>query len=206
MTESNSNEQFIPFANFLFARKGLAESTVGNYVSTIRRLTPILGERPEHAAIDALVAGMRRAGASYSHIKNTSQALEAYTEFLGNPIKLGRPQKPKRLIKNTLSEAEVTLLIAAARDLRDRAILSLLAYSGLRNAELCSLTIADVDVAGQLVHVNGGKGEKDRTACVAGACVETLAAYLRERSGMPADCLSPGATGTRSRPRISANW
>jgi hypothetical protein len=55
---------------------------------------------------------MRTAGASYSHVVNTSLALERYTEFIGNPIRLGRPKKPRPLIRHTLSEAEITLMIA----------------------------------------------------------------------------------------------
>lgn len=178
------------FSAFLFARCGLAATTIDGYVATMRRLAPALGERPEHKTIDQFITGMRRDGkASYSHIKNTSQAIERYMEFLGAPIKLGRPKKPKRILKGTLSEAEVTLLIAATRTTRDRAMLTLLAYSGIRNQELCSLRIEDLDVAGLAVRVNAGKGNKDRAACIAGACAETVLAYIRERNALPGEPL-----------------
>jgi hypothetical protein len=39
-------------------------------------------------------------------------------------------------VRGTLSEAEVTLLIAAARSLRERTMIGTLAYAGLRNREL----------------------------------------------------------------------
>ncbi len=55
---------------------------------------------------------------------------------MGQPIKLGRPKKPRHLVRGTLSEAEVTLLIAAARSLRERAMIGTLSYAGLRNREL----------------------------------------------------------------------
>ena len=71
---------------------------------------------------------MHKSGASYSHIVNTSIALEAYCAFVARPIKLGRPKKPRHLVRGTLSEAEVTLLIAAARSLRERAMIATLAY------------------------------------------------------------------------------
>ena len=40
------------------------------------------------------------------------------------------------MIRGTLTEAEITLMIAACRSVREKTILSLLAYSGLRNKEL----------------------------------------------------------------------
>jgi integrase/recombinase XerD len=128
---------------------------------------------------------MHRSGASYSHIVNTSIALEAWCAFLGSPIKLGRPRKPRRLVHGTLSEAEITLLIAAARSLRERAMIATLAYAGLRNRELCRLQIGDVDLGGQILHIRATKTMKDRYAHIAAPCVSLLAEYIRERGGHP---------------------
>ena len=172
------------FAEYLCARRGLADCTVLGYVSAIRRLSPTIGLKPDHHALDLLIVKMRMAGASYSHVVNTSLALERYTEFVGNPIHLGRPKKPKRMIRGTLTEAEVTLMIAACRTIREKTILSLLAYSGLRNKELCGLKIDDVEVGSQLIHVRGGKGQKDRDASVAAPCAGLVVEYLhRDRPG-----------------------
>jgi integrase len=120
----------------------LAETTVSNYVATIRRLAPVIGLEPTPKAIEQQIERMHKAGASYSHIVNTSIALEVYCAFIERPIKLGRPQKPHHLVRGTLSEAEVTLLIAAARTLRERTMIATLAYAGLRNRELCRLRIS----------------------------------------------------------------
>jgi len=162
------------FAEYLCARRGLAECTIADYLGTIRRLHPTIGLNPTHQALDSLIVRMRKSGACYSHVVNTSLALERYTEFIGNPIHLGRPKKPKRMIRGTMSEAEITLMLAACRNIREKAILTLLAYSGLRNKELCNLKIADVDIASQIVHVRGGKGQKDRDAAIAPACSGVL--------------------------------
>jgi integrase/recombinase XerD len=172
------------FSQYLCARRGLAECTIDDYIGTIRRLYPAIGLNPAHHVLDALIVKMRKGGASYSHVVNTSLALERYTEFIGNPIQLGRPKKPKRIIRGTLTEAEITLMLAASRNIREKAILTLLAYSGLRNKELCGLKIADVDVASQIVHVHGGKGQKDRDAFFSPDCAGVVLKYLqRERPG-----------------------
>jgi integrase/recombinase XerD len=139
---------------------------------------------------------MHKSGAFYSHIVNTSIALEVYCAFMGRPIKLGRPKKPRHLVRGTLSEAEVTLLIAAARSLRERAMIGTLAYAGLRNRELCRLRIRDVDLGSQTLHIQATKTQKDRYAHIAAPCVSLLAEYMRERAGEPNDfvfvCLRSG--------------
>jgi integrase/recombinase XerD len=108
---------------------------------------------------------------------------------LGRPIKLGRPQKPHHLVRGTLSEAEITLLIAAARTLRERTMIATLAYAGLRNKELCRLRIRDVDLGGQTLHVQATKTQKDRYTHISAPCVSLLAEYLRERGGQLGDLL-----------------
>ena len=186
----------VRFARHLHARRGLAETTVSNYVATIRRLAPVIGLEPTPKAIEQQIERMHKAGASYSHIVNTSIALEVYCAFIERPIKLGRPQKPHHLVRGTLSEAEVTLLIAAARTLRERTMIATLAYAGLRNRELCRLRIRDVDLGGQTLHIQATKTQKDRYTHITASCVSLLAEYLRERDGQPSDlvfvCLRSG--------------
>ena len=45
---------------------------------------------------------------SYSHVVNNSLGLEHYTRYKGTVIKLARPKKPRRLIKDVLTESEVS--------------------------------------------------------------------------------------------------
>ena len=177
------------FERYLFARRGLSAVTVHDYVSAVRRLVPSLGLAPTVSAIERHIQQMYKAGASYSHIVNTSLAIEAYCAFRERPIKLGRPRKPKRLVRGTLSEAEVTLLIHAARTLRERAMIAVVAYAGIRNRELGRLRIADVNLSGRFLFVRGTKPQKDRHAHIAGPCAAVLAEYMRERCGNPGDLL-----------------
>ena len=188
-TRNSIEPTLVRFARHLHARRGLAEATVHNYVSAIRRLAPVIGFEPTPKAVEQQIERMHKAGASYSHIVNTSIALEAYCAFCGRPIKLGRPQKPHHLVRGTLSEAEITLLIAAARTLRERTMIATLAYAGLRNKELCRLRIRDVDLGGQTLHVQATKTQKDRYTHISSTCVSLLAEYLRERGGQLGDLL-----------------
>jgi site-specific recombinase XerD len=81
--------------------------------------------------------------------------------------------------------AEITLLIAVARSLRERAIIATLADAGLCNRELCRLRILNVDLGGQTLHVQAMKTQKDRYTHIAAPCVSLLAEYISERSGLP---------------------
>lgn len=177
------------FERYLFARRGLGAVTVHDYVSAVRRLAPMLGLAPTVGAIERHIELMHKAGASYSHIVNTSLAIEAYCAFLGRPIKLGRPRKPKRLVRGTPTEAEVTLLIHAARTLREKAMIAVIAYAGLRNRELGRLRNSDVNLTGRYLFIRGTKPQKDRHANIAAPCAAVLAEYMRERGGGPDDLL-----------------
>ena len=46
---------------------------------------------------------------------------------------------------------------------RNRALLAILFYGGLRRSEVAVLTWQDVDLNGMLLHIRHGKGDKDRT-------------------------------------------
>jgi site-specific recombinase XerD len=187
--KANDKKILARFTQYLYARRGLGEVTVGNYLSTLNRLIPVLGSRPKPREVEHHIMEMRKSGTSYSHITNTSLHLERYCEFMKIPLKLGRPLKPKPLIRGTLSEAEVTLLLAACPTPRQRVILSVLAYSGMRNKELCNLRIGDVDIPNQLLRVRGSKTQKDRYVSIAPACLALLLDYLHERQGTADDPL-----------------
>jgi len=64
---------------------------------------------------------------------------------------------------------------------RDYAIVTLLAYSGLRISEALSLLLSDVDLVGQELKVNNGKGNKSRLVFIGDKVVHALKEYLSER-------------------------
>ncbi|NCD01367.1 hypothetical protein EOL94_04735 [bacterium] len=167
------------FEKYLLVKKGVGMITLKGYSGSIRRLTRDLGtDKPSHQQIIDYVVGMYEKKYSYNHIVNTSLAIEWYSNYLENPIKLGRPKKPKHIIKDTLSEAEVTMLISQSKNIRERAIVCLLAYSGIRNKELCGLRVCDVDLGNNNLRVLDGKGSKDRFVNISGDCSKILINYL----------------------------
>lgn len=179
MQKKEMEFQLKSFCQHLLVHRGFAQNTIENYRKLIRKLiTEIADIRPTHEQISEYVVSIYSRQYSYYHIVNTTVAIERYMDFIGDPIKLGRPKKPKRVVKRTLTEAEVAVFIAAAKDIREKAIITLLAYSGIRAAELCNLKLCDVDFGNNEVTINRGKGAKDRIVHIDGECTKVLMAYL----------------------------
>jgi integrase len=61
-----------------------------------------------------------------------------------------------------LSPEQVARLLSAAPGLRYEAALSVAYGAGLRAAEVVSLKVCDIDSKRMIIHVEQGKGRKDR--------------------------------------------
>jgi len=167
------------FKSHLLVMKGLGRATIENYRKIVARALREMGTlSPVSSAAQRYVAEIYGRGHSYYHVTNIIRGLEAYMDFEGTPIRFGRPRKPKPIAKDPLTEAEISVILAACKSIREKAMLSMLAYTGLRNQELCDLRLRDVDMARNLVHVLNGKGSRGRTVCMAGDCTQVLLLYL----------------------------
>ena len=88
------------------------------------------------------------------------------------------PKVPRRL-PTILTVEEVTRLIDAARTLTDRTMLMVLYSTGMRNAELRSLQVKNIDSRSMLIHIERGKGGRDRYVPLSATLLETLRVYWR---------------------------
>lgn len=177
--ESQLKTQMEKFTVYLITNRGLGSGTINNYQKVAQKILKEIGVlTPSHEQIQERVVWLYSQKYSYSHIVNTIRGIEAYMVFINRPIRFGRPKRPKRIIQEALTEAEISVIISACRNIRERAILTLLAYSGIRNAELCGLRVRDVDFGGNVIHIIQGKGSKSRTVCISGDCTRVLLEYL----------------------------
>ncbi|SHH42276.1 tyrosine-type recombinase/integrase [Tepidibacter thalassicus] len=65
---------------------------------------------------------------------------------------------------------------------RDYAIITLLAYSGLRISEALNLKLDDVNLAAKEILVRSGKGDKQRIVYINDKIVNAIKSYIRERN------------------------
>jgi integrase/recombinase XerD len=105
------------------------------------------------------------------------------------------PKKTHRL-PTILSQEEVAQLIQAADTPFHRTILMTLYASGIRNAELTRLKVSDIDSQRMVIHIQDGKGRKDRDVMLSPVLLEELRAHWRGCANGPASGCFLGIPGT----------
>jgi site-specific recombinase XerD len=101
------------------------------------------------------------------------------------------PKKTHRL-PAILSQEEVARLIDAADTPFHRTVLITLYATGLRCAELTHLKASDVDSKRMVIHVQGGKGRKDRDVMLSPKLLHELRKHWRRLRRKTSDWLFPG--------------
>jgi site-specific recombinase XerD len=104
------------------------------------------------------------------------------------------PKAPRRL-PQILSPEDVARLIDAAATLSHRTMLMVLYSTGMRNAELRQLQVADLDSRKMLIHIQRGKGGRDRYVPLSPTLLTTLREY--DRWMRPRTWLFPGTIGNQ---------
>ena len=101
---------------------------------------------------------------------------------------------PKKVLHlpASLSREEVNTLIEAAPTPFQRTLLMALYATGLRRAELARLKITDIDSARSVIHVQGGKGRKDRDVMLSQNLLAALREHWRRLRRKPAIWVFPG--------------
>jgi len=90
---------------------------------------------------------------------------------------------PRKVIRlpEILSPEEVGRLIDAADSPFHRAMLMTLYGTGARRAESAHLKIEDIDSRRMVVHIHGGKGNRDRDVMLSPRLLDGLRDYSRAR-------------------------
>src|SRR3989442_5285796 len=100
-----------------------------------------------------------------------------------------------------LSQEEVAPLIQAADTSFHRTLLMTLYATGVRRAELTHLKVSDIDSQRMVIHVQGGKGRKDRDVMLSPKLLEELRRHWRRLRRKPSVWLFPGKSShTSDRP------
>ena len=190
MNKTKLKNQIKKYEEHLIVDLGLSRITVDGYCRclsiALRRMRKFV---PDTQIIRKHILWMHKKQYSYSHIVNTSLAVEHFSRFKGTELTLGRPRKPKRIIQGVLSESEISRLIQSAKNIREKAIICLLAYSGIRNRELCNIRRKDIDLGANHLRILGGKNKKDRLVNISAECTRVLIEYLGIYRRKPDDFL-----------------
>ena len=117
-----------------------------------------------------------------------------FTKTLKRAWNIEETPYPKRRIQLPviLSQDEVARLIEAAAIPFHHTILMTLYGTGVRRAELTNLKITDVDSQRMVIHVQGGKGRKDRDIMLSPNLLTELREHYRSLRRKPETWLFPG--------------
>jgi len=93
-------------------------------------------------------------------------------------------------------------MLDSCRNNKEKLIVELLAYTGVRVSELCSIRVSDIDLENKSLKIRGGKGDKDRLVIFSDKIVPDLKKYImeiKERKGK-AEFLFPTAKSKKISP------
>lgn len=158
----------------------LAPKTQAGYIRAVKRLCEYLGHSPHSATAEQLRAYqiyLVEKGTSGVTINATITALRFFFD-----VTLGHPEMTKKLanvpvprkLPLVLSADEVARLIRGATTPKYKAALSVAYGAGLRASEVINLKINDIDSDRMIIHVEQGKGRKDRNAMLSPALLSVL--------------------------------
>ena len=178
--------------------RGMGEKTQKAHIRGVKDFATFLGRAPDTATPEELRAyqlHMTDAGVS---AETFNVRIVSLRFFFG--VTCGREEmkrymqfrhKPRKL-PVVLSVEEVADLLAAVPGpgLTYRAALGISYGAGLRAAEVCNLKVADIDSDRMLIHVDNGKGGRDRKAMLSPGLLDLLRDYWRE--ARPEGWLFPG--------------
>jgi integrase/recombinase XerD len=188
-------------------RRNYAQTTIDCYLRAVAEFSfhfhlPPNQLGPEHIRqYQAHLFGRRKLAPS-----TVTQHLAAlrffYIQTLRKPWSIAETPYPKKVqrLPIILSPEEVTQLIDSALTPFHRILLMTLYATGVRRAELARLKITDIDSQRMIIHIQGGKGRKDRDVMLSPKLLVALREYWRGLRRKPTHWLFPGGrshTGNR---------
>jgi len=167
-----SNEELL--GKFLAAKKveGCSEKTIRYYKATLKKMLEKMGLHVTRMTTDHL----RKYLAEYQQVNHCSKVntdnirrilssffswLEEENYIMKSPVRRIHKIKTNKTVKETYSDEALELLRDNTENLRDLAMIDMLASTGMRVGELVKLNISDIDFENRECVVFG-KGSKER--------------------------------------------
>ncbi len=180
-------------------RRNYSENTTRSYLRTVEDFARRFNRPPDRLGprhIREYQAELfQKRNLSPGTVANRLAALRFfYTKTLQRSWSIAETPYPKKAhrVPTILSQEEVAQLIDAACTPGHRTILMTLYATGIRNAELTCLKVSDVDSQRMVIHVQGGKGRRDRDVLLSPKLLEELRAHWRRLRRKPSRWLFPG--------------
>ena len=191
ISESIENQELLN--NFLSSKKveGCSERTIDYYNSTILKMLDCVNQKIENITTDDirkyLAEYKNKTNASKSTVDNIRRVLSSFFSWLEdedyilkNPVRRIHKIKTRKVIKEVLSDENFEVLRDSCDNIRDLAMIELLASTGIRVGELVNLDIDDV-LFNERECVVLGKGDSERIVYFDAKTKIHLQKYLESR-------------------------
>lgn len=159
---------------------GAAAATIDSYERVLARLAVAVDKHPGSVTVDdlrqvrdAFTRGQRRKATAV--FKDFFRWLYEEQRIGDNPAgRLRYPKREQAPIEGLFDDDEKRAIVAAQADIMDRVGVLLLLRAGLRQLELRSLQVRDVNLVEKHILVRRGKGGAPRTVPIKGELVRAL--------------------------------
>lgn len=178
--------------------RGMGDKAQKSHIRAIKDFAAFLGHSPDTATPEELRAyqlHMTDTGVTPSTFNTRIVALRFFFGITSGREDMKRfmqfKTKPKKLpVVFSVQEVSDLLMATPGPGLKYRAALSISYGAGLGASEVCSLKISDIDSNRMLIHVDQGKGGKDRKVMLSPGLLDLLREYWKEAH--PEGWLFPG--------------
>jgi integrase/recombinase XerD len=180
----------------------LSPTTQANYLRSVKNFTRFLGRSPDTATVEdfrLFQLHLAKKNVSSSSINGTISGLRFFCRFtLDDPQllrKMSTVFEPRKL-PVILNPDEVKQLLEATTSLKYKAALATAYGAGLRASEVTHIKVNDIDSQQMQIHVEQGKGNKDRNAKLSPTLLRLLRQWWQvaqtERNMLKGGWLFPG--------------
>ena len=180
------NIQIVKFKNYLLSKR-YSDSTIKTYTESICTFLRFFSNKPlceiDHQDIiefnNNYIIENQLSASFQNQVVN---AVKLFFLIVENKKMIAelihRPRREKKL-PNILSKEEVKAIIEAPKNIKHKAMLSLIYACGLRRSELLNLTLKDIHSDRNLLIIKQAKGKKDRIVPISLKIIELLRTYYK---------------------------
>ena len=211
------------FIKYLIIEKNTSNHTIVKYTSDLKNLSLFFKDRYSIDNLKKISICLLRQYIEYikdknnlspASVANKIAVIKSFFRYLveqglidKNPANLLKMPRRYRKIPKFLNDIELNKLLSAPDrvkskrskkfKLRDKLILNLLAFTGLRKSELLNLNWDDTNLGSKYLIVRNGKNKTDRIIPLHENVYNLLEKYLSERLPLKCNALIIGEKGKR---------
>jgi integrase/recombinase XerD len=167
--------------------KRYSRSTIETYSEAVRTFLRYVYPREAGSVVEADMVGFVNDfiianGYSYSYQNQVVNGCKLFfKEVMKSRLDVEKFERPRREHKlpNVLSKEEVKAILEAPKNIKHKAMLSLIYGCGLRRSELLHLRPVDVNSKRHLLSIRQAKGRKDRVVPISDKMIDLLREYYK---------------------------